>query len=101
MKNMLALSALASIVAAGCAGTSGGNGATTAAAAPASGIAYCHAENLDRSADALTCNWAKTAREACDNPRTRVTVRAASVTEGPAKGGMCPSGDRLVYVTTK
>ena len=101
MNKTLALSAFASLVIAGCAGTGSGNGATTASAAPASGVAYCHAERLERASDSLTCNWAKTAKEACDNPRARVAVKAASVTEGPAKGGMCQSGDRLVYVTTR
>lgn len=100
MNKMLAMSALASLVLAGCAATNGGGQATTAAA-PASGVAYCSADRLERAADSLTCNWAKTAKEACDNNRARVTVRSASVAEGPSKGGMCSNGDRLVYVTMK
>ena len=99
MKNIatLSLAALA-LAAAGCAATNGAS--TVAAAAPASGIAYCAADKLVRASDSLTCNWAKTAKEACDN-RASSTLRAASVAEGPSKGGMCSSGDKLVYVTMK
>jgi hypothetical protein len=99
MKKILALSALATVFLAGCAATNGGNGQATAAA-PAGKVAYCSADRLERAADSLTCNWAGTAKEAC-NSRARVTLRANTVGEGPSKGGMCSNGDRLVYVTTK
>ena len=99
MKKILALSAVASLVLAGCAATNGASPAT-AAASPAGGVQYCSADRLERASDSLTCNWAKSAKEACDS-RARVTVKAASVSEGPSRGGMCSNGDRLVYVTMK
>ena len=99
MKKILALSALATVFLAGCAAINGGSGQATAAAA-AGKVAYCTADRLERAGDSLTCNWAGTAREACDS-RARVTLRTGTVNEGPSKGGMCSNGDRLVYVTTK
>jgi hypothetical protein len=99
MKKLLALSAVATLLATGCAATNGGSAATVAAA-PTGGVAYCSADRLERAADSLTCNWSRTAKEACES-RARVTVRSASVNEGPSKGGMCSNGDRLVYVTMK
>lgn len=100
MKNIapLSLAALA-FAAAGCASTNG-SGPVAAAAAPTSGIAYCVADRLVRASDALTCNWARTAREACES-RASTTVRTATVSEGPNRGGMCSSGEKLVYVTMK
>lgn len=99
MKNIatLSLAALA-FAAAGCAST---NGATSVAeAAPTSGVAYCSADRLVRASDSFTCNWARTAKEACDS-RASTALAASKVAEGPNKGGMCSSGDRLVYVTMK
>jgi hypothetical protein len=100
MKNIATLSlALAGLALAGCASTNGA-GTRVAAATPTSGTAYCNADRLDRGAGALTCNWAKTAKEACES-RATTSVATSSVAEGPNKGGMCSNGDRLVYVTMK
>jgi hypothetical protein len=100
MKNIATLSlALAGFALAGCAATNGAS-SPVAAAAPTSGTAYCNADRLDRGASALTCNWAKTAKEACES-RATTSVATSRIAEGPSRGGMCSSGERLVYVTMK
>ena len=101
MKNIATLAVAATLALAGCAGTNGASGTTRTAAAPAAGAtSYCIADRLDSTADGHNCNWAATAKEACES-RTFTTVRKANVAEGPSKGGMCQNGNRLVYVTTK
>ena len=99
MKNALALSALASFALAGCAATNGGS--VAAGAAPAGGVSYCVAENLVRAGDTLTCNWSHSSRQACQMSRAKVTIAASAVAQGPTSGGLCSSGERLVYVTMK
>jgi hypothetical protein len=99
MKKIATLSlATLAFAAAGCASTNGAG--NVAAAAPTSGVAYCAADRLFQASDALTCNWSKTVKEACES-RATTTLAKSKVAEGPSKGGMCQSGDRLVYVTMK
>jgi len=92
--------AIAALALAGCAATNGASAPRTAAAPAAGSISYCIADRLDSSGDGHSCNWAASAREACES-RALTTVRKASVAEGPSRGGMCQNGNRLVYVTTK
>lgn len=95
MKTKLAL-ALATLAVAGCA-TQGTPGNTVAASGKGS---YCAAARLVTAGDSLVCNWQASAKDACANTATR-SMPKASVASGPEKGGICTTGERLVYVTTK
>lgn len=99
MKKLLTLSAIAALALAGCAATNGGS--VAAGPAKMSGVSYCVAENLERAGDSLTCNWSHSSRQACQMSRAKVTIPASSVAQGPTAGGLCSSGERLVYVTMK
>jgi hypothetical protein len=92
--------ALIAFALAGCAGTGGSSNTQAASATPASGTAYCAADQLQHGASSLTCNWSKTAKEACES-RASTSVATSTVADGPNKGGMCANGNRLVYVTMK
>ena len=97
------LAAAAAVVAlAGCAaGTAGnGNGATAVAQAAGSGMSYCMRDKLTTEGGKLTCNWARTAREACE--ATALTaIASASIVSGPDKSTLCADGTPLVRVATR
>ncbi len=95
MKTRIAV-ALATLALAGCA-TQGSPG--NSVAQPGKG-SYCAADRLVTAGDTLVCNWQASAKEACSNTATR-SMPKSSVASGPDKGGMCVTGERLVYVTTK
>ncbi len=106
---MFALSRLAAVLfaasLAGCAlqastdQLASGNPAATPYAAGAT-TSYCVGGKLNEAAGGLTCNWAKTVKEACDAIRVSTLARD-SITRGPEKGLMCSNGERLVYVNTR
>ncbi len=95
MKTKIALT-LAALALAGCA-TSGTPVNNVAASGKGS---YCAADRLVTAGDSLVCNWHASARDACASTATR-SMPKSSVASGPEKGGMCTTGERLVYVTTK
>jgi hypothetical protein len=61
---------------------------------------YCWRDRLMTSAESHTCNWERTAREACES--TNFTpLAASSVTSKPAGAGRCDNGQWLVKVETR
>lgn len=102
MKIARGAAAAAAVALAGCAaGTAGnGHGGTPVAQATGAGISYCMRDKLATEGGKLTCNWARTAREACE--ATALTaIASASVVAGPDKSTLCADGTPLVRVATK
>ena len=84
---------------AACAGAPVASTGSTSGAA-ASGSQYCKKDRLATEGEALVCNWAASAAEACENTNIG-TVRKGSVSSGPTNAGRCGNGQWLVTVTTR
>lgn len=93
----LALAAIASALLGGCATMDNGNGAATrSASAPAAGAQYCWQDRLSTGDGKHTCNWAGSAREACE--ATQYSAVEASRYTAPRKARLCANGQWLVEV---
>ena len=72
-----------------------GSGAETA-----SGTMYCWKDKLEVAGDKVTCNWASSAREACESTYP-TTIAKAKLSGEPQKGNRCSNGQWLVAVQVK
>jgi len=72
----------------------------TAEIAAGPGTQYCKKDRLATEGDALVCNWAASASDACENSNLG-TLKKSAVASGPTNGGRCGNGQWLVSVTTK
>jgi hypothetical protein len=69
-------------------------------AQPASGTMYCWKDKLEVAGDKVTCNWASSAREACESTYP-TTIAKAKLAGDPQKGNRCSNGQWLVSVQVK
>ena len=99
MNKALILAAPLAVLATACAAP-GGASTRTAAASPASGTQYCMKDRLFESGGEMSCNWAPTFADACENPNLS-SVSTGSVSGAPANAGRCGNGQWLVSVTRK
>ena len=98
MKKALLLAAPILLLSA-CASTNGGSAATRTAAAEGAAL-YCWQNKVVTEAGGLSCNWAKTASDACRS--TDFTkVSQGAIASGPTKARRCENGEWLVMVTTR
>ena len=100
MNKTLVLAAPLVALVAACAAPGGSGSTRTAAAAPASGTQYCMKERLFESGGEMSCNWAPTFADACENPNL-TSISKGSVSGTPANAGRCGNGQWLVSVTKK
>lgn len=103
MKTITTLAmAMAAAALAGCAATGNDAGSTSAQASMAGNgaMAYCQRDKLVVDGGTLTCNWAATAREACEG-KALTSIASSSVASGPDKSTMCTDGSPLVRVARK
>ena len=99
MNKALILAAPVVALAAACAAP-GAATTRTAAAAPAGGTQYCMKDRLFESSTEMSCNWAPTFADACENSN-RSSISKGSISGVPANAGRCNNGQQLVVVTKK
>jgi len=98
MKNPILLAAPLVVLAA-CASTSGVDPATRIAAADGPAL-YCWQSKVVTEGGGLSCNWAKTAGDACRSTSFTL-VNQGAIASGPSKARRCENGEWLVMVTTR
>lgn len=99
MNKTLILTAPLLMLAAACAAP-GGGATHAAAAAPAAGTQFCKKDRLFTEGDSLSCNWAATFADACENTNL-TSMKKSAVANGPSNAGRCGNGQWLVSVTTR
>ena len=100
MNKALVLAAPLVALAAACAAPGGSASTRTAAAAPTSGTQFCMKDRLFESGGEMSCNWAPTFADACENSNAS-TISKGSVAGAPVNAGRCGNGQWLVSVTRK
>lgn len=97
MKQALIAAVLSSAFLAACAAPGGSASAGGGTAAAASGTQYCMKDKLQSSGDVMMCNWAASAREACETINL-TAVKKSAIAGEPANAGRCGNGQWLVVV---
>jgi hypothetical protein len=98
MKNPILLAAPIALLAA-CASMDGATPATRTAAADGAAL-YCWESKVVTEGGGLSCNWAKTAGDACRSSSFTLVSQGA-IASGPSKARRCENGEWLVMVTTR
>ena len=98
MNKALVLAAPLVVLATACAAPSAGT--RTVSAMPAGGTQYCMKDRLFERGNEMSCNWAPTFADACENINLS-SINRGSVSGEPTNAGRCGNGQWLVSVTKK